>query len=129
MAGERFTFQGGGAELTAELDEPAGSARGSALLLAHGAGFGLDSPWMANVARGLAARGFPVLRFNYPYRERAHRERRNVPPDRTAVLEAAHAAALATLAERAPEKRLLLAGKSMGGRIGTHIAAKGERCA
>lgn len=129
MTGERFQFAGGGAELSAVLDLPGDPARTSALLLAHGAGFGLDSPWMERVALGLAARGFPVLRFNYPYRERAAREKRDVPPDRAPVLEAAHAAALATLAERAGGKRMILAGKSMGGRIGTHIAAKGEHCA
>jgi hypothetical protein len=125
----RFRFSGGGAELSAQLDEPEGQTRTSAILLAHGAGFGLDSPWMEAVARGLAARGFLVMRFNYPYRERAARERRDLPPDRADVLEAAHAAALAALVERAGTRRVILAGKSMGGRISTHLAAKGEHCA
>jgi len=116
-------------ELSAVLDRPAAAERASAILLAHGAGYGFDSPWMTAVAHGLAARGFPVLRFNYPYRERARRDGRPRAPDRTAVLEGAHAAALAALAERCRGKRLLLAGKSMGGRMGTHLAAKGERCA
>jgi hypothetical protein len=129
MTGERFQFSGGGAELSALVDEPDGETRASAILLAHGAGFGLDSPWMEAVARGLAARGFLVMRFNYPYRERAARERRDVPPDRADVLEAAHAAALAALVERAGTRRVMLAGKSMGGRISTHLAAKGEHCA
>jgi len=129
MPDARFQFSGGGAELSAQLDEPEGETRASAVLLAHGAGFGFDSPWMAAVAQGLAARGFLVMRFNYPYRERAARERRDVPPDRQGVLEEAHVAALAALAERAGERRVILAGKSMGGRISTYLAAKGERCA
>jgi len=115
--------------LQACLELPAGEPRDSAILLAHGAGFHLDSPWMAAVAAGLVARGFPVLRFNYPYRQRALTEGRQRPPDPTPVLEAAHAAALASLAERQPGRRLLLAGKSLGGRMATHLAAKGETCA
>jgi predicted alpha/beta-hydrolase family hydrolase len=129
MGGERFTFSFRDETLTAELEEPAAAARASAILLAHGAGFHIDSPWMAEVARGLVAHGFAVMRFNYPYRERALREGRARPPDRTAVLEEAHAAALAELARRAGTRRILLAGKSLGGRISTLIAAKGERAA
>jgi predicted alpha/beta-hydrolase family hydrolase len=91
-------------------------------------GYHLDSPWMADCARGLVAHGYPVLRFNYPYRQRSMRERRELPPDRAPVLEEAHALALAALAERVGGRRLILAGKSLGGRIATHLAAKGERC-
>jgi len=126
---ESFAFPFADLELSARYDTPERGARASAILLAHGAGFAMDSPWMEKVALGLAARGFPVLRFNYPYKERGRRAGRDVPPDRAPVLEEAHAAAVAALAERAGPRRLLLAGKSMGGRISTHLAAKGENCA
>lgn len=129
MPSERFALPCGELELSARFDSPERDARASAILLAHGAGLPMDAPWMQAVASGLVARGFPVLRFNYPYKERARRSGKELPPDRTAVLEEAHAAALAALAERAGSRRLLLAGKSMGGRIATHLAAKGERCA
>src|SRR5262245_39097585 len=133
MASERFTLAVEGGEVSAFLEAPRETAerraRSSAILLAHGAGFHMDSPWMTAVARGLAARGFAVLGFNYPYRERALRSGRPLPPDRSPVLEAAHVAARAALAERVPGRRVLLAGKSMGGRIGTIVAAKGEPCA
>lgn len=129
MPSEAFTLPFDALPLSARLDEPTAAARGSAILLAHGAGFSMDAPWMETVALGLAARGFPVLRFNYPYKERARRLGHDVPPDRAEVLERAHAIALEALAERAQARRLLLAGKSMGGRIATHLAAKGERCA
>ena len=115
--------------LSAILETPDGAARGSAVLLAHGAGFGMDSPWMARLAAGLVERGFPVLRFNYPYRERAGHAGAERPPDKREVLEDAHERALETLAARAGGRRLLLAGKSLGGRIGTHLAAKGSTCA
>jgi len=115
--------------LTAQYDAPERGGRASAILLAHGAGSAMDAPWMEAVARGLVARGFPVLRFNYPYKERSRSAGWDLPPDRAPVLEEAHALALAKLAEHADRKRLLLAGKSMGGRISTHLAAKGENCA
>ena len=135
MSTERITlpFEAPGIDgLSAAVHEASATAaaRASAVLLANGAGFHLDSPWMLSVARGLAQRGFAVLQFNYAYRERALREgKRNRPPDAPARLEAAHATALAALQARYPERRLLLAGKSLGGRIGTHLAAKGEPCA
>ena len=115
--------------VSAAFEAPTASARGSAVLLAHGAGFSMDSPWMAAVARGLVERGFPVLRFNYPYRERAVREGRQRPPDKAEVLEHAHARALRALEARAGGRRVLLAGKSLGARMSTHLAAKGETAA
>ena len=106
------------------------SARGSAVLLAHGAGGSMRSPFLETVAAGLAAGGLGVLRFNYPYRERALRAgKRMLPPDPPARLEASHRAALAALEELAPGRRPLLAGKSLGGRIGTHLAAAGAPAA
>lgn len=129
MPSERFALPFAELELSAQYDAPERGARASAILLAHGAGFHMDAPWMTAVAQGLVARGFPVLRFDYPYKERARRAGRDVPPDRQGVLEEAHAAALAALSARAEGCRLLLAGKSMGGRISTYLAAKGEPCA
>jgi len=111
------------------LHAAAGSEREAAVLLAHGAGADMESEFMVAVAEGLAGLGFPVLRFRYPYMERAQREGRRRPPDRAPVLERAHAAALGELQRRRPGRRILLAGKSMGGRMGTHLAAQGFDCA
>ncbi len=115
--------------VSALWEEPGADAGGSAILLAHGAGTDMDSPWMATVAAGLVTRGFPVLRFNYPYRERAAREQKQRAPDRRPVLEDAHARALAALRARADGRRILLAGKSFGGRISSYLAAKDLPCA
>ena len=103
--------------------------RGSAVLLAHGAGAPPESDFMMAMAEGLAARGFPVLTFRYPYMELRARDGRQRGPDRAPVLEACHEAARAVLAERAGGRRLVLAGKSMGGRMSTHLAARGADCA
>jgi predicted alpha/beta-hydrolase family hydrolase len=70
--------------------------------------------------RGWAARLQALGRveaFDYPYQ----REGRKAP-DRLPVLIAAHRAALAALGAAAPDRPIFLAGKSMGGRIGCHVA-------
>jgi len=115
--------------VTALLSTPEGEARERAVLLANGAGFHMEAPWMAAVAEGLTARGFRVLRFNYPYKERGVREGRMLPPDGREVLEASHLRVLEALRERTGGGRPLLAGKSLGARISTLLAAKDAPCA
>ncbi len=115
--------------VAALFDEPAGAPRGSAFLLAHGAGSHMEHPGLAALARGLAAHGFAVLRFDYAYRERARRAGRPFPPDARERLEHVHERARAELERRVPGRRLILAGRSMGGRIGSHLAATGAACA
>ena len=107
------------------LQRPAGRARERAVLLAHGAGADMHSDFLVAMAQGLCALGFVVLRFRYPYMERIAIEGRRRPPDPAPALEAAHAAALDELVRRVGGGRPLLAGKSLGGRIGTHLAARG----
>ena len=107
---------------------PAGSVQALPILLANGAGLPMRSPWMTAVAEGLTARGFGVLRFDYPYQERSVREGRRLPPDRRPVLEDCHARVLAALVERTGVARPILAGKSMGARLSTILAAKDVPC-
>jgi predicted alpha/beta-hydrolase family hydrolase len=105
---------------------PAGAPRAT-LLLAHGAGAGMRHPFLEDVARGLCDAGFALLRFQYPYMERAEADGTAHPPDPMPRLEAAHTAALAE-AERRAGGRVLMAGKSMGGRVASQLAAKGHDC-
>jgi predicted alpha/beta-hydrolase family hydrolase len=95
--------------------EHQGPKRGAdrAVLLAHGAGADMHAPALVTVADALAAAGIPSLRFQYPYRSAGKKA-----PDRPAVLLAATRAAAAELARRAklPPERLVLGGRSMGGR-------------
>lgn len=104
--------------------DPGDSSR-PAILLAHGAGADCLSPFMAAIAETLAARGFGVLRFRYAYSERMAREGRRMPPDRTPRLEEVHTLALQRLTELAPARIPILGGKSMGSRMGSHLAARG----
>ncbi|HED64610.1 MAG TPA: alpha/beta hydrolase [Planctomycetes bacterium] len=99
------------------------------LLLACGAGLAMNAPFMAHVAEGLVRRGFSVLRFHYAYRERAISQgKRMLPPDRPEVLESVHRRALEELIALSGEPRPLLAGKSLGARISTILAAKEAPC-
>jgi len=98
------------------------AAGSTGVLLAHGAGVGQDHEWMVYVRDGLAAAGIPVLTFNYPYMEAGRKA-----PNPARTLLACHRAALYQLAERVD--RVVLAGKSMGGRMGSHLAADGEEVA
>ena len=91
------------------------------MVLAHGAGAGERHPFMLAVARGLAARGIDVVTFEFPYM----REKRRAP-DKAPVLEAAFRDAVAEArAGVGARHRLLIGGKSMGGRMATHLAAQG----
>ena len=99
-----------------------GPKRGAdrAVLLAHGAGADMHAPALTTVADALAEAKVPSLRFNFPYKARGARA-----PDRAPVLEAAVREAAAELGRRTklPPARLVLGGRSMGGRIGSMIAA------
>ena len=96
-----------------------------AVILAHGAGNDMDSPFMQAVHDGLAARGLLAVRFNFPYKERGAKA-----PDRAPVLEATwRAVAAAVRDDPLGPAKLVLSGKSMGGRIASHLAAEGEPCA
>jgi hypothetical protein len=92
-------------------------------LLAHGAGAGQDHARITGLRDRLAEQGLTVLTFNYPYIEAGRRR-----PDPTPVLLSCHRAAAAALRERVGD-RLILSGRSMGGRMGTLLAAQGEPCA
>ena len=83
-------------------------------VLAHGAGAPAQSPFMAQVARGLADRGYRVVRFNFPYME----ARKKAPDRPPALLDFWRK----VIAELGDPKHLIIGGKSMGGRIASLIA-------
>jgi len=89
-----------------------------ALVLAHGAGAGMRSPFMESFAAGLAARGVTVFRFEFPYMREIGATGRRRPPNPLAVLEAAWRGVIAELSPR----RLIIGGKSMGGRVASLVA-------
>jgi len=99
-----------------QLDGPSNASR--TIVLAHGAGGGMDSPFMNFFAKGLAGREFQVARFEFPYMAAYRRTGEKKPPDRPDVLKATWE----RVVEMLGSKGLVIGGKSMGGRIASLIA-------
>ena len=99
-------------EVRALMLRPAGAR--ALLVLAHGAGAGMEHPFMTQAAEGLATHGVATLRYQFPYAEAGSRR-----PDPPAVLEATVRAAVAAAADLP----LVAGGKSMGGRMTSRAAA------
>jgi predicted alpha/beta-hydrolase family hydrolase len=109
-----------GAATTALLYRPERERAGAALIIAHGAGAGQRSPWIVGLASALSNLGLDVITFNFLYTEQGRRL-----PDRRPLLESCYLAAIAAAKQEVDSARecLVIGGKSMGGRIATHIAA------
>ncbi len=88
------------------------------VLLAHGAGTDQDHHMMVALRDGLAGLGYPVMTFNYAYTERGSKR-----PDPQARLLAVHQSVLDWFTENVTD-RVVLMGRSMGGRMGTYLAAE-----
>lgn len=125
MSNLSVALSGGGT--TSATVYSADHPRNGLLVLAHGAGAGQRHPFMMAVARGLAARGIHVVTFDFPYMQQKRRV-----PDKAPVLEDCFRAVIeAARVEgglpRDPDaaRRLFIGGKSMGGRMATHLGAQG----
>lgn len=94
------------------------------LLLAHGAGAGMDSPFMTEMAALLGSRGIEVVRFEFAYMARRRLDGKRRPPPPVAALKPEFIAAVTACRSQAASaaQPLLIGGKSMGGRIATLIA-------
>jgi predicted alpha/beta-hydrolase family hydrolase len=91
------------------------------LILGHGAGADQMSGFMRMVAAGMAARGFDVMTFNFIYKEKGRGA-----PDPKAKLEACYRAVIdaAIKQRKLKDNKLVIGGKSMGGRIASQVAAE-----
>ncbi|MGH9316428.1 MAG: alpha/beta family hydrolase [Thermoanaerobaculia bacterium] len=102
-------------ELLAEGPEDANRT----LVLAHGAGGHMDSPFLNAVAAGVVSGGVRVVRFEFPYMRARRQGGRRGAPDREPVLRESWLAVIGRLGGR---ERLVIGGKSLGGRIASLIA-------
>jgi len=89
------------------------------LVLAHGAGAAMDSPFMNRIAAGVGVSGIRVVRFEFPYMNAQRSTHKRSAPDREPVLRATWMEVIGQLGGGA---RLVIGGKSMGGRIASLIA-------
>jgi predicted alpha/beta-hydrolase family hydrolase len=92
----------------------------AACVVGHGAGAGRNSPFMVRFAKGMAERGVSAATFDFPYMAA-----KRGAPDKPAVLEASWRAAVDEAARIFDGLPLFIGGKSMGGRIASHIASQG----
>lgn len=115
---KRFTVQG----VSAVARVPDGWDGRVGVILAHGAGQGMDSPFMTAFSDGLTARGYLTVRFNFPYMEAGRRA-----PDRREKLEECYRAIIDAVVAEFDPGRLVVGGKSMGGRMASYIAAADDR--
>jgi predicted alpha/beta-hydrolase family hydrolase len=115
---ERLTFDAGKGTVSAAFATP---GKGSpVLVIAHGAGAGMDHPFLVGFARGMNDHGVATMRFNFPYLEAGRRS-----PDTPAAAVAAWRAALETASGRAAGAPVAAGGKSYGGRMASVAVAEG----
>lgn len=96
------------------------AAPAATLVVAHGAGAGMDHPFLAGFTGALNGLGIATLRFNFPYREAGRKF-----PDKPPAAIAAWRAAMAEAAARSEGEPLWAGGKSYGGRMASMAVAEG----
>lgn len=99
------------------LTEAPTQAADTVVLLAHGAGAGQAHPWMVAMREAIVGSGVSVTTFDYAYTEAGRKA-----PDRLPKLLDVHAAVGQAVASEG--RSVVLVGKSMGGRVGGHLAAE-----
>lgn len=96
---------------------------GRYLILAHGAGAPMSSPFMNYFSEGVASAGIRVVRFEFPYMVRSREDGKRRPPDRAALLiDAWHNTIKEIMQTGVTYDNLFIGGKSLGGRIASMIA-------
>ncbi|WP_207062335.1 alpha/beta fold hydrolase [Motiliproteus sp. SC1-56] len=101
------------------INGPAGASHH--FIFAHGAGAGMDHPFMDVVAENLGEAGIQVIRFEFPYMVKRRDDGKKRPPDRLPrLLEAFREQVVA----QGDGHRLIIGGKSMGGRVASLLAAE-----
>src|SRR4051794_25052910 len=108
-----IAVDGGGRVTALLLEAPAARA---CYVLGHGAGAGMNHPFMAKVADGLASRGVATLRFQFPYMERGSRR-----PDPPIIAQNTVRAAVDEASKLGLP--LFAGGKSYGGRMTSQAQA------
>lgn len=101
--------------------EPPTTKNGVLFVLAHGAGGSMTDPLLVELTRALREKCHGVARFNFAYRDEGRKL-----PDRAPALEATYREVIERLRRDVPHRKLVIGGKSMGGRMASHLAAQGD---
>lgn len=93
------------------------------LLLAHGAGAGIESPFLEAISELFSKRGIAVTRFEFDYMAARRDGGSKRPPPRAEKLMGEYADMIAAVAKRKPRaQKLVIGGKSLGGRVASMVA-------
>ena len=100
------------------------------MILAHGAGQGMNSPFMNFFHEEMATHGYLSVKFNFDYMERALQKNKfSGMPDPQPKLQATYRQVIEEVRHTHNPKRLIIGGKSMGGRVASYVAATSEEIA
>ncbi|KQZ09327.1 dienelactone hydrolase [Agromyces sp. Root1464] len=126
-AEQPITIDVDGVPVSAVSARPPGAT--TTIVVAHGAGAGMEHPFMSGFTRALNDDGIATLRFNFPYREAGRKF-----PDRPPVAIATWRAVMDVAAARAaaaghPGEPIWASGKSFGGRMASMAVAEGMQAA
>ena len=113
----------GGDQTTAVFDPAPGAGKRVVFVCAHGAGGNKDDRGMLATRDALLARGIPVVRFNFLYKEKGSGR-----PDPMPRLMDTTSAVVARIREELRPEVLIIGGRSMGGRAASMLAAQGFAC-
>ena len=113
----------GGEETSAAYDPAEGVSRGIVYLQAHGAGGSMEDRSTLAAGRCLRGCGLGVVRFNFLYRAKSSKR-----PDLMPKLQACYSAVVDSVRARLQPQRLLIGGRSMGGRATSMMVAEGFAC-
>src|SRR5215510_13150234 len=91
---------------------------GIAIILAHGAGQGIESPFMKFFHEALPQRGFLSVQFNFEYMDKGRKI-----PDPQPKMQALYRQVVQEVEETHHPRKIVIGGKSMGGRVASYIAA------
>ena len=119
----RVSIPVGGKDCTSGiLSFPGKGCKRIAVIIAHGAGNDMNTPLITFFADSLASAGYPVLRFNFLYKERGRKA-----PDNSDTLTKTWMAVFSYAKEMLNDKIdvWVAAGKSMGGRVASQMVADG----
>jgi len=115
---ERVSIEEGRVRVSGLYARPAKPA--ATLVIAHGAGAGMEHPFLAGFSRAMNDEGVATLRFNFVYIENGRRS-----PDPEGLLRETWIAAFAAATARAKSEPVWAGGKSLGGRLASMVVADG----
>jgi predicted alpha/beta-hydrolase family hydrolase len=121
--GSEWRVKVGGDETTAVFEPAHASPSGSLFVCAHGAGGDMADRGMLALAEQFRSRGMHVVRFNFLYREK-----RAGRPDAMPRLKECISAVALRARQEIHSERLIIGGRSMGGRAASMLAADGFVC-